>query len=319
MKEAPALDRRTQAHILLPFAIVTMIWGSTWLAIHSQFGPVPTEWSVAYRFAIGALAMFVVAARMRLPLRLAPSQHGLALILGVSIFGINYNAVYASELHITSGLVAVIFSLLVPLNALLARIFLKQTLSRPFLIGSAVAMLGVVLLFMHEWRALDRNPHEVTLGIVLALLAVCFASVGNVMQGSASARAVPMPTLLAWSMGWGALLDALLAWFRTGPPVADLRATYLAGLLYLGIVASAFAFTLYFNLIRRIGAARGGYVNVLIPVIAMGFSTLFERYRWSPEAAAGGVLVIAGLALAMRARGAAAAPQREGARARTLS
>jgi drug/metabolite transporter (DMT)-like permease len=307
---APPLDRATQGRVLVPFAIVTLIWGSTWLVIHSQFGPVSTEWSVAYRFAIGALSMFVVALAMKAPLRMDGATHALAAILGLVIFAINYNAVYASELHITSGLVAVIFSLLVPLNALLARIFLKQELSRPFLLGSAVAMLGVVLLFIHEWRSVEGSPHEVILGIGLALCAVCFASIGNVLQGSPRARVVPMATLLAWAMTWGSLADAVLAWARTGPPMLDLRPSYIVGLLYLGIIASAVAFTLYFNLIRRIGAARGGYVNVLIPVIAMGLSTAFEQYRWSIEAVLGGLLVLAGLVMAMRARGETATVRR---------
>ena len=310
MSAAAPLDTATKGRVLIPFALVTLIWGSTWLAIHSQFGPVSTEWSVAYRFAVGAISMFVVAVAMKVPLRVRLSDHVLAAALGLVIFVINYNCVYASEQHITSGLVAVIFSLLVPLNAILARIFLKQALSRPFLMGSGVAMLGVVLLFVHEWRAVDHNPHEVTLGIGLALIAVTFASFGNVFQGSARARQVPMATLLAWAMGWGALLDASIAWVRTGPPVLDLRLSYIAGLLYLGVIASAIAFTLYFNLIRQIGAARGGYVNVMIPVIAMGFSTLFESYRWSVEAVLGGLLVIAGLILAMRARGDTPAPKK---------
>lgn len=312
MNSAATLDSATKSRVLIPFAIVTMIWGSTWLAIHSQFGPVSTQWSVTYRFAVGALSMFVVAVAMKLPLRVRLSDHLLAAALGLVIFVINYNCVYASELHITSGLVAVIFSLLVPLNAILARLFLKQELSRPFLLGSGVAMLGVALLFIHEWRAVDHDPHEVTLGIGLALTAVCFASVGNVFQGSPRARQVPMATLLAWAMFWGAALDAVVSWVETGPPVFDTRPAYIAGLLYLGIVASAVAFTLYFNLIRRIGAARGGYVNVMIPVIAMGFSTLFESYHWSVEAVLGGLLVIAGLVVAMRARGDAPAPRKAG-------
>ena len=310
MSGAAPLDTATKGRVLIPFALVTLIWGSTWLAIHSQFGPVSTEWSVAYRFAVGAISMFVVAITMKVPLRVRPSDHALAAALGSVIFVINYNCVYASEQHITSGLVAVIFSLLVPLNAILARVFLKQELSRPFLLGSGVAMLGVVLLFLHEWRAVDRDPHEVTLGIGLALIAVTFASFGNVFQGSARARQVPMATLLAWAMGWGALLDGVIAWVRTGPPVVDLRLSYIAGLLYLGVIASAVAFTLYFNLIRRIGAARGGYVNVMIPVIAMGFSTLFESYLWSVEAVLGGLLVITGLVLAMRARGDGPVPKK---------
>ena len=304
------LDGVTKGRVLIPFALVTMIWGSTWLAIHSQFGAVSTEWSVTYRFSVGAISMFVVAIAMKLPLRVRLSDQALAAALGFVTFVVNYNCVYASELHITSGLVAVIFSLLVPLNAILARIFLKQDLSRPFLMGSAVAMLGVALLFVHEWRAVDHDPHEVALGIGLAVAAVCFASLGNVFQGSPRARQVPMATLLAWAMFWGALLDAIIAWVRTGPPVFDPRPAYIAGLLYLGIIASAVAFTLYFNLIRRIGAARGGYVNVLIPVIAMGFSTVFESYRWSVEAVLGGLFVIAGLMIAMRARGDAPAPRK---------
>ncbi|HWI87612.1 MAG TPA: DMT family transporter [Sphingomonas sp.] len=311
MTETPPLDRATQGRVALPFAIVTLIWGSTWLVIHSQFGPVSTEWSVSYRFAVGSLSMFVVALAMRVPLRLNKAGHGMAALLGLTVFAINYNAVYAAELHITSGLVAVLFSLLVPLNAILARIFLKQGLSRPFLLGSGVAMLGVALLFVHELRAAGRSADDIWLGIALALAAVSFASAGNVLQGSARARTIAMPTLLAWGMAWGSLFDAIAAFAISGTPVFDMRASYIAGLLYLSIVASAVAFSLYFNLIRRIGAARGGYVNVLIPVIAMGFSTVFEDYRWSIEAALGGALVLVGLVLAMRARGTLAAPRRE--------
>lgn len=304
------LDKGAQGRNALPFAIVTLIWGSTWLAIHSQFGPVPTQWSVCYRFATGGLAMFGVALAVKAPLRMNAAGHAIALALGIATFVINYNLVYAAETHITSGLVAVLFSLLVPLNAVLGWVVLKQQLSRPFLLGSGVAMLGVALLFIHEWRAAGRSPHDLLLGIVFTLIAVTTASIGNVLQGSVRGRAVAMATLLAWGMTWGALFDAAFAWVSAGPPTFDLRPSYIAGLLYLGIVASAVAFTLYFNLIRRIGAARGGYVNVLIPVIAMGFSTLFEHYLWSIEAAIGGALVLVGLVLAMRARGDATAPRR---------
>jgi drug/metabolite transporter (DMT)-like permease len=307
---AAPLDPRSQTRNALPFAIVTLIWGSTWLAIHSQFGSVSTQWSVCYRFAVGGAAMFVVALAIRAPLRMNVSGHVTALVLGAATFMINYNLVYAAEMHITSGLVAVLFSLLVPTNAVLARVFLKQQLSRPFLLGSAVAMLGVTLLFLHEWRVTVGDADEVLLGMGLTLMAVVTASAGNVLQSSDRAKATPMMTLLAWAMTWGAVMDAGFAWVSSGPPTFDLRPSYIAGLLYLGIIASAVAFTLYFNLIRRIGAARGGYVNVLVPVIAMGFSTLFEHYRWTIEAAFGGALVLLGLVLAMRARGDATAPRR---------
>jgi len=222
--------------------------------------------------------------------------------MGCTIFSINFNFVYRAEAHVTSGVVAVTFALLIVYNAVLGRIFLGQSISRPFLLGSAVAMLGVALLFLHELRETHGSPRETLLGIGLTLFAMLFASIANVLQGSERAKALPMPSLLAWGMLWGALANAAWAWATVGPPRIDPSPTYVGGVLYLGVIASALAFTLYFNMMRLIGPARGGYVNVLTPVIAMLISTIAEGYVWSIEAAAGGILVLLGLVLAMRAR-----------------
>ena len=103
-------------------------------------------------------------------------------------------------------------------------------------------------------------------------------------------------------MLWGTLIDAALAWATTGPPVVEMRAGYWLGILYLGLVGSAIAFSLYFGLIRVIGPGRAAYSNVLVPILAMGLSTLFEDYRWSLQAGAGLVLTLTGLVVALRAR-----------------
>jgi drug/metabolite transporter (DMT)-like permease len=84
--------------------------------------------------------------------------------------------------------------------------------------------------------------------------------------------------------------------------VIETRPAYLLGILYLGVIGSSITFTLYFQLIRTIGPAKAAYTSVLIPVIAMLLSTLFEGYRWSLLAVGGGVLVLVGLVLALRAR-----------------
>src|SRR4051812_18137856 len=101
-------------------------------------------------------------------------------------------------------------------------------------------------------------------------------------------------------MVYGTLCDATLAFVLAGPPAFDARFTYWAGLLYLGLCASALAFTLYFGIIRAIGPAKAAYSSLLVPIIAMGFSTALEGYRWSRPAAAGGVLALAGLFIALR-------------------
>jgi drug/metabolite transporter (DMT)-like permease len=301
VSEAP-LPPRVRAHVLFPFAIVTLIWGSTWLVIRDQLGVVPAPWSVTYRFAIASMAMFGYALATRTSLTLPRRTWGVVLLVAVPQFVLNFNLVYRAEAFITSGLVAVIFALLLVPNAILARVFLGQGLSRPFMIGSVVAMLGIGLLFAHELKLDGSDNSAVFLGIGLTLLAVLSASVSNVVQAMERARSLPIPTLLAWGMAVGALINAAIAWISSGPPVFDTRPGYVAGLLYLSLAASALAFLLYYRIIREIGAARAAYSSVLVPIIAMALSTVFEGYRWSLAAGLGGALTLTGLILALKSR-----------------
>ncbi len=299
---AATAPNATKARILIPFGIVTLIWGSTWLVIRDQIAVVPPSWSVTYRFLVAAAAMAGWAAYRRETLRLDTSGLGFAAVLGLMQFCLNFNFVYRAEAFITSGLVAVIFALLLVPNAILGRIFLKQRLGAQLILGSVVAMAGIVLLFVHEARADPAGPVRVMTGIGFTLLAILSASVANVMQATRAAARYPMAPMLAISMAIGAVANAAFAWWLTGPPAIEPRIGYIAGILYLGLFASALAFALYYSIIRTIGPAKAAYSSVIVPVIAMMLSTLFEDYRWSLLAAAGGVLTGIGLVIALRAR-----------------
>jgi drug/metabolite transporter (DMT)-like permease len=300
----------TRAAVLVPFALVVLIWGSTWIVIRDQLAggvvAVPASWSVSYRFLVAGATLAAVAAWQRAPgtraLFAQPGFWRFAATLGLSQFVLNFNFVYRAEEHITSGLVAVIFALLLVPNALFARIFLGQRLGRQLLLGSSVAMGGAALLFINEARNDPGGPAESLTGIALTLCAILSASSANVMQATKTAARYPMIPTLATAMLIGATLDATWAWATTGAPVFDARPAYLAGVLYLGIVASALAFTLYFRIIRTIGPAKAAYNGVIVPVIAMLLSTVFEGYRWTPLAGAGAALAAVGLVIALRAR-----------------
>ena len=291
--------------ILLPFLLITLIWGSTWIVIKDQLGEgaavtVPHVWSVSYRFFIAGAAMMAIAWARGERIRLARGGHALALMLGTFQFVVNYNFVYASERYITSGLAAVVFALLVAFNALLVWLFTGQRVTARFTAGSAVAMAGVALLFVQEVRQAPGGSGEILLGLGLVLVAVLAASLSNVMQIMPAVKAQPIAPMLGWAMLYGATIDAAFAVAFVGPPVFDPRTGYWLGLLYLGLIASALAFWLYYEIIRKVGPAKAAYSSVLIPVVAMAFSTVFEGYRWSALAIAGGALTIAGLVIALR-------------------
>ena len=128
------------------------------------------------------------------------------------------------------------------------------------------------------------------------------ASTANVVQARPEIRRFPLFALLAWSMAAGALIDGLIALLMTGAPVFDFSPAYLGGLFYLALAASVLTFSLYYPVIRKIGPAKTAYSSVIVPIIAMGFSTWLEDYRWTPLAIAGAVLALGGMAGALSGR-----------------
>tara|TARA_B100001179_G_scaffold227503_1_gene210157 strand:+ start:693 stop:1649 length:957 start_codon:yes stop_codon:yes gene_type:complete len=291
--------------VILPFVITGTIWGSTWLVITGQIDGVPAAWSVFYRFALATPALFLVAALMKRRLRLTRPEHLLALVVGLFQFSGNFLFVYHAELYVTSGIVAMMFGLLMVPNALFARIFLGEQVKGGFVFGSVVAIIGVSFLLVHEWRA---NPDagviggNVVLGIGLAMLGILAASIANVVQANPTGRAVPMVSLLAWAMLYGTIFDFAFAWLTAGPPPVPTALGYWAGIVYLALIGSVVTFPLHYNLVREIGAGRTAYNSILTISVAMLLSTLFEDYRWTWLTASGMALAVIGMVLALRAR-----------------
>lgn len=285
--------------VLIPFLLVTLIWGTTWIVIRDQLAVVPPSWSVTYRFLLGGVVMLGVAVARKERLHLGMAEWRFAVLLGLAQFVLNFNFVYRSEHYITSGLTAVIFALLFVPNALLGRLFLGHRMSGRFLAGSALAVLGVGLLFINEVRADTSGARQTLLGVGLALCAVMCASSANVMQATARGKSMPMAATIGWAMLAGAAMDAIFAWVSSGPPVMEWRLGYVAGVAYLGIMASAVAFSLYFQTIRDIGPAKAAYSSVAIPIIAMLISTIVEGYSWTLLAAAGGSVAMIGMLVAL--------------------
>ena len=295
--------------VTLPFIIFTAIWGSTWIVIRGQLTDVPPQWSVTYRFVIAAIAMAFVATIKGESLRIGAKGIAAAIFLGFTQFCLNFNGVYLAERHITSGVVATVFALLLIPSSLLAWAFLGHRPSRRFAWSSLVAVSGIVLLFVHELRAHQANSAEVVSGIGLTLVGMVGASIANVMQARPEIRRYPLFAMLAWSMTAGALIDGLIAFAMTGPPVFDATAGYWVGVLYLSLVGSVLTFSLYYPVVRIIGPAKAAYSSVLVPIIAMGFSTWLEDYRWTSLTVAGALLALGGMVAALgRNRTRVAAP-----------
>jgi drug/metabolite transporter (DMT)-like permease len=296
-----------RASTLFLFLLPSFIWGTTWLAIKFQLGAVAPEVSVVWRFALASLLMIGWCLLRGVPLRFGPRDHLAFVLLGFLLFGANYVLVYRSEQHLTSGLVAVLFSFMVFWNLLGARVLFGTPAPRAVVAGAVLGVAGVALLFWPEVAALRSGtvPGQAT-GIGLAVLATLLASAGNLYSQRLFARGVGVVPATALGMAWSTA--AVAAWCTVAgiPFTFEARPGYVLSLAYLAVFGSVVAFVSYLTLVRRIGAGRSGYTAAVIPAIAMAVSTLFEGYRWTPGALLGMALVVAGTVLVLRARAAPA-------------
>ena len=278
------------------FSIATLIWGSTWLAITFQLGSVAAEASVVYRFALAALMLAAWCLATGRSLRFPAAQHSWLASQGALLFGLNYLCVYWAEQHIASGLVAVLFSLIVFLNLVGVRMFFATPVNRRTALGAALGVAGVTLLF---WRELAGMQTDALRGILFGLAATVFASGGNLLAVRNQRRGIPLLPGVAWGMTYGTLTIAIVAALNDIVWTFDPRPGYVLSLLYLAAFGSVIAFAAYLTLLGKIGAARAGYVGVAVPVVALLLSTVFEHYEWTLPALAGAALCIAGNVLVL--------------------
>ncbi|TWB20907.1 EamA-like transporter family protein [Nitrospirillum amazonense] len=287
--------------ILGLYLTAVLIWGSTWYVIEFQLGAVDPAVSVAYRFGLAAvLLMGWLVARGQ---KVIPPRHAWrqVALVGAFTFSTNYLLVYLATERLPSGLVAVAGSALSLMNVLNARIFLRQPVRPLVLLGGLIGMTGVVLLFLPELQV-DGLTGKAAVGLALVMLSNVSASLGSICVQRGAKLGVPLLPATAWSMAFGAVLMVGVALARGAVFSFPASLSYTVSLGYLALFGSVIAFLAYFSLIGRIGADRAGYVAVMIPILALVISTVFEGYHWSPAAFIGLALAVAGNLLVLGPR-----------------
>lgn len=274
------------------YAIASLIWGSTWMAITFQLGTVDPAASVGYRFLLAG-GLFLLWSRWRNePCRLPLRDLRWVALQGVLLFGVSYTLTYEAERHIASGLMAVLNSSMLLFNLAGMRLAFGRRLDGKSLLGAGLGGLGIVLVFWPELTTV--NDASGWLGVACGLSAALLASVGNLVAQRNHQLGVPLLTGTGWAMILGGATALLIALLKGHSLEFDTRPGYVLSLLYLALFGSVFAFAAYFTLLGRIGAGRAGYVAVSVPILALILSACFEGFVWQLWTVLGIACAVAG-------------------------
>lgn len=280
------------------YLATVLIWGSTWYAIKMQLGTVAPDLSIAYRFIIAATILISFCLATGRSLRFAPRHHVFIAAQGLFLFCLNYWLFYYATFDLTTGVVAVVFSLIMLMNILNGAVMFGTKVEPRVLASAGLGVVGLVLVFWDELRALDFTSGPMV-GLGLSIVATYSASLGNMASLRNTRAGLPVIQVNALGMAYGAIFMTILALLRGAPIDFEFSARYIGSLLYLAIFGSVLAFGFYLTLLARIGADRAAYAAVVFPIVALIISTFLEAYVWTAPALFGVVLILGGNVLAV--------------------
>ena len=283
------------------FLVSVGIWGSTWLAIKYQLGRVAPEASVFYRFLLGSLLIFAYCRLRGLPLRYSARQHLWIALFGVLMFSVSYICVYYAERFVVSGLVAVGYSASPLLGMLGMRLFFGTPMTRRVIAGSILGIVGIALVFKPEFSRLHGDS-DTAVGALFTVLSVVIATLGSMVAHRNHEARIPLWQGMAWGMLYGSTFSLGVALALGRPLEFEFTAGYILSLVYLAVLGSIIAFGAFLTLIKRVGAARAGYIGVMVPIVALVVSAAFEGFQWHALTWIGIVVSVAGNVIVLRGK-----------------
>ena len=281
---------------LILFISTLLCWSPTWYLIKFQFGVVDPLISIFYRFFIASIIVFIFLILSKKKMSFNLHQHLSFLLLGVTLFSLNYIFFYLANTYLISGIVTIAFSTILIMNILGERIYFKIKSSKETLFAAGFGIVGILIIFGNELLNF-RLEDKTHIGIILSFIATFWASTGNLIHQKNSKDNIPFIQSIAYGMLYGSLFTLIVAKFRGAEIIFDNSISYILSFLYLSIIGSVVAFYLYLKLLENIGSARAGYIGVIMPIIALIISTIFEGLQWTNNLIIGLPVLIFGCVL----------------------
>jgi drug/metabolite transporter (DMT)-like permease len=278
------------------YGLICLIWGSTWGAIRLLVRDVPPLRAAAIRFFLAAIILLVVAVVRTGSVSLRSREWRALVILGITMMGLPYGLLFWAEYRISSSMTAVLFSTCPLFVALFTPLMTRTRVPRRAVFAMLIGLGGMAALFYTE---LSFSTY-LLLGGGAVIGAVISSSWASVFAKREIGDVNPvLGTAMQLSVGGVALSIASLTMERSR--VSDWNSTSILALVFLTVFGSVIAFSVYYWLLGKMQAYQLSTINLVVPVVAMAEGALLLRERLPVLMIAACVLVIASVAVVLRA------------------
>jgi drug/metabolite transporter (DMT)-like permease len=274
---------------------VSLIWGSTWLAIKVGLESMPPFLSAGLRFALAAGVLAGLSWAAGVPWPRAAWTHAGLLALGVLNFVVNYGAVYWGEQYVSSGLTAVLFATYPLFVLLIAHATIgSERITPRKAVGVLLGFAGVFVIFRSDLALADPRAALAAAVILVSPVASALTSVGIKKWG----HDLHPYTLTALPMAYGAVaLTAIGLTFEDARAIEWTLAA-VGSLAFLSLFGSVIAFVVYYRLLKVVSVSLLALVSYAFPIVAVVLGWLVLGERLAGSTLLGAAAVLAGIAIA---------------------
>ena len=275
--------------------ILALIWGTTWIFIKIGLDDLPPIAFAAARFLLGVVILYFVIRIQKIPLPKTAKEWRLIALTGVLQFSVNYSMVFWSEQHITSGLAAVLQSMITVFGLLLAWIFLpNERITKLKIVAVAIGVIGVGVIFYDQLQVQSFMAFLGCAAVVVGSYAAAQASILIKSKGGAIHPAsrvfcqmlCGLPAIIVFSLvAEGNPMNFNWSWKAIGC------------VLYLTIAGTIAAFWLYYWLLEKIESTKAMMISLVTPLLAVVIGWLVLGEKLPPQTGFGGLLIIASIGL----------------------
>ncbi len=278
---------------VLAFAVLCLVWGTSWVAIKYSLLGFPPFLGAALRF-LAAAVMLAGYLRLRHPKLRTRGNLPLVVLTAVLVYVVDYGLIYWGEQFLSAGVTAIFFATFPIFTGLMSHFLLrKEPFRHNIYLGLAVGFAGVAVIF-HQELARTAFEGQILLAVLGVLTGAASGALSSVLVKKHLSTTDPAQLSLQ-QMIVGSLCLLVVAWLRGEVAQAAWDDRAVLAVLYLALAASALAFTLYYWLLQRITAVSLSLVVYFTPVVAVFFDWLLLNQAIHPQVVLGMLLIFLGV------------------------
>ena len=287
--------RNERVLVWVGFVLISVIWGSTWLAIKIGLESIPPFLGAGLRFAVASLVLFSIIRIRKLTIPFTRDAKKVYFSLGVLSFSTAYALVYWGEQYISSGLSSILFASFPFWVAIFSHLMLRnERLDWYKSAGIIVGFVGLLVIFAVDLR---WSEGESVAGIVAVVASTIFQAYSLILVKKYGQSIDPFVMNFV-GMSLGCLILLGLGLSLEANRTLSWNASAIGSILYLAVIGSVLTFVTYYWLLKRIEAVYLALTSFINPVVAVILGAMVLGEALNTAVFAGAMLVLAGILLA---------------------